>query len=261
MERGGFMKVASKVGVLILGAVATVMLFQNCGGMESSVGFDSADKSSLQMDELPDYDESEGPLIQAPGDGVLDPNDVVQTPDPKELRPCPKGSGIVICYYSDETSKSTAQANCSVNATKNPNTAIQCYYDGAILYERPATPANQSVYIGYFVSGTTKTQFIKTVGITKSAALSNCQANATSNPSKHVLCTYDGALLYERKVGTTSSLGTYIGYFVSGSTKSQFIKTTKISKAEALANCKLNATNNPKKKVYCTWEGAKIFSN
>lgn len=50
-------------------------------------------------------------------------------------------------------------------------------------------------------------------------------------------------------------LGKYVGYMDG----KQFIATENISRAEALANCKLNATNNPTAVVRCTWRGEEIY--
>lgn len=58
------------------------------------------------------------------------------------------------------------------------------------------------------------------------------------------------------KTDLPDQLGTYIGYMDG----QQFIKTENLSKAEATANCKLNATNNPKSVVRCIWRGVEIFS-
>lgn len=54
-----------------------------------------------------------------------------------------------------------------------------------------------------------------------------------------------------------AQLDTYRGY-MNGSL---FITTASISEADALANCKLNATNNPSSKVRCTWGDKEIFNN
>jgi len=40
-----------------------------------------------------------------------------------------------------------------------------------------------------------------------------------------------------------------------------FISTQNISEADALANCRMNAANNPSARVRCTWNGNEIFSN
>jgi hypothetical protein len=56
---------------------------------------------------------------------------------------------------------------------------------------------------------------------------------------------------------STKLLGTYIGY----SNGKLFIKTENISEADALANCKLNATNNPYTITLCTWNEKEIFDN
>jgi len=57
--------------------------------------------------------------------------------------------------------------------------------------------------------------------------------------------------------GGTTILGTYIGY-MNGA---MFSTNQSISQADALANCRLNATNNPGSPVRCTWNGEEIFSN
>ncbi|GEM_PF-2019590 len=49
--------------------------------------------------------------------------------------------------------------------------------------------------------------------------------------------------------------GTYKGY-LNGNL---FITTENISEADALANCKLNASNNPTKSIRCTWNDAEIY--
>lgn len=54
----------------------------------------------------------------------------------------------------------------------------------------------------------------------------------------------------------TSNLGTYRGYL----NDSLFITTENISREDALANCKLNSTNNPTKSIRCTWNGETIFT-
>jgi hypothetical protein len=63
-----------------------------------------------------------------------------------------------------------------------------------------------------------------------------------------------GSWLRER-TDLPDMLGTYIGY-MNGV---QFIKTENISRTDALANCKLNTTNNPTAVVRCTWRGVDIF--
>lgn len=58
-------------------------------------------------------------------------------------------------------------------------------------------------------------------------------------------------------INTATSFGTYIGY-MNGSL---FIQTENISRADALTNCTLNATNNPSKTIRCTWSGSEIYNN
>ena len=58
------------------------------------------------------------------------------------------------------------------------------------------------------------------------------------------------------KSTSTVALGNYVGY-MNGE---QFIGTNGISKAEALSNCKLQATNNPTAVVRCTWNDIEIYS-
>ncbi len=53
----------------------------------------------------------------------------------------------------------------------------------------------------------------------------------------------------------TVAKGTYLGYLDNR----QFIRTASITEADALANCKLNARNNPTKAVRCTWNGGEIY--
>ncbi len=56
---------------------------------------------------------------------------------------------------------------------------------------------------------------------------------------------------------SATNLGSYRGY-MNGQL---FISTENISEAEALANCRMNAANNPSAKVRCTWDGNEIFNN
>jgi peptidoglycan hydrolase-like protein with peptidoglycan-binding domain len=52
--------------------------------------------------------------------------------------------------------------------------------------------------------------------------------------------------------------GTYMGYLGGGQTP--FITTQNITKADALANCMTNHTNNPTKSIRCTWNGIEIYT-
>ncbi len=52
--------------------------------------------------------------------------------------------------------------------------------------------------------------------------------------------------------------GTYRGYFCG---EQQFIQTEGISAAEALANCELNAANNPDRQVLCTLDDQVIYGS
>jgi peptidoglycan hydrolase-like protein with peptidoglycan-binding domain len=58
-------------------------------------------------------------------------------------------------------------------------------------------------------------------------------------------------------VQTNTQFGTYIGYRKDGS---MFIKTEGIPRADALANCELNASQN-NQQYRCTWNGEEIFNN
>jgi hypothetical protein len=56
---------------------------------------------------------------------------------------------------------------------------------------------------------------------------------------------------------STNQTGTYQGY-LNGSL---FITTQNITQANALTNCKLNATSNPTSSIRCTWNGSDIYSS
>jgi hypothetical protein len=94
--------------------------------------------------------------------------------------------------------------------------------------------------------------FITTKNISKDDALANCQLNAKKNPGQDISCTWNGALIFAKK---GVPVGLYKGYMGI----QNFITTKNISKDDALANCQLNAKNNPEKDVNCTWNGFKIF--
>jgi hypothetical protein len=54
------------------------------------------------------------------------------------------------------------------------------------------------------------------------------------------------------------TLGSYKGFFDGSLTP--FISTASITKADALANCTTNHTNNPTKSIRCTWNDVEIYS-
>src|SRR3989344_4913992 len=56
---------------------------------------------------------------------------------------------------------------------------------------------------------------------------------------------------------TSGTLGTYQFFLSSGANGT----TKNISQADALANCKLNANNNPTQTIRCTWNGIEIYNN
>ena len=64
-------------------------------------------------------------------------------------------------------------------------------------------------------------------------------------------------------VTPTEARGTYIGYFLTkaGKVATPFIMTQDITQADALANCKLNAANNPSQVVRCTWNDVEIYNS
>ncbi len=55
---------------------------------------------------------------------------------------------------------------------------------------------------------------------------------------------------------TTTTLGSYRGY-INGS---QFIATENITQVDAIANCKLNAQQNPTSSIRCTWNNTEIYN-
>lgn len=117
----------------------------------------------------------------------------------------------------------------------------------------------KGTYKGYFIKGGKKSLFITTANTTLEASLKNCKLNASNNPKNGIECTFNGLVIYSKAEPQPVKDGVYKGYFVKDGQKSLFITTAKISKADALANCKLNSSNNPTKGIYCTWEGDKIF--
>lgn len=52
------------------------------------------------------------------------------------------------------------------------------------------------------------------------------------------------------------SLGQYKGYRIENGVETLFISTDSISESEALANCKLNMSNNPHMQIKCTWKNS-----
>ncbi len=162
---------------------------------------------------------------------------------------------------TENITKEEALANCKKNAQSNPTRSIVCEWNGDEIFERIVTPKPKTprgVYRGYFLIGAKKHMFIQTKNITKNQALSNCKTNAKNNPTKSILCTWKSQLIFKRVV-KTPKLGTYRGYFLNGSSKRVFIVTKNISRENALANCKINARNNPSKGIMCTFNGSYIY--
>lgn len=120
-------------------------------------------------------------------------------------------------------------------------------------------------YEGFFCN--TNFQFIETRGIDCSSAYSNCLLNATNNPTRSVLCTWNGETLFRRELTaglcnqtdcqTSTLLGSYTGSICN--TNSVFIRTNNITCKAARDNCALNASYNPATSFYCEWNGRVIY--
>ncbi len=270
---------SKSMGLFVAGGFLLVLAFQNCSG----INFQESTFESVSLKEtsgLPD-----DILMDDSSDMFLPPlSDDVDVEGDNNSVPAVPVTGIYEGYTTQPKhhqfirtigiSYEEALENCEENDRLNPSGKIYCTYDGEEIYrakEQASTPPPSSsppssppppssssggtgTYIGYFMDPNPR-MFIKTVGITRDEALKNCKVNAASNPSRHVQCTFNGKVIYEAKPKASS---VYIGYFTHP-TQQMFIKTVGISKAEALSNCKVNAANNPSRKVKCTYDGQVIY--
>ncbi len=133
----------------------------------------------------------------------------------------------------------------------------------------PTSPCNgksgTGTYEGFFCNSSS--QFIETRNIDCSSAYNNCVLNANNNPTRSMLCTWNGNVIYRRELSagicnqvncqTSTQLGNYTGYICN--TSSAFIKTSSITCKEAKDNCILNANNNPTSSFYCEWNSRVIY--
>jgi hypothetical protein len=147
--------------------------------------------------------------------------------------------------------------------------------DGAGLGETPnseqsvlADPCVDATSPGTYKGYTCGTafNFITTENISCQEARRKCALKAEANPGTSFLCTWNGRLVYRKELAagacnplvcqTLSGTGTYRGY-ICGS--HNFITTNNIPCQYALDNCALNATNNPSRSFFCTWNGTEVM--
>ncbi len=159
---------------------------------------------------------------------------------------------------TEEITREDALANCQLNAESNPTRSILCEWNGDEIYKR-IIEIELGTYKGYFIENGTNKLFIETKDISEEDALANCKENADANPKKSILCTWNDKEIFNKIVEPEVVRGLYKGFFIEGDAFELFIQTRDITRADALANCKKNADNNPKKSLFCTWNGKEIF--
>lgn len=217
-----------KFVILLTSVIVLVLSFQNCGS-NPQVSFESVPLKTDMPSDLVDFDHDENYM-----DDYEDHQDYSEYED----------------YQDHEPIENDDQGQ---EQTYNPP---------------PSPPQDPGVYEGY-ITYPRERRFIRTEGISYEEALANCEENARLNPDDGIYCTYNGELIFKASEPShspppspppSSGSGTYIGYFMTPSPR-MFIKTVGISKAEALANCKLNARNNPSYQVKCTYDGRVIYTS
>ena len=153
---------------------------------------------------------------------------------------------------TENISQADALANCELNANNNPSRAVRCNWNGDLLWEREG-PNPAATYEGFMGDSlATVSRFIRTENITQADALANCELNAGNNPTKAVRCMWNNDQIFEREA--PGPLAAYEGFMGNSmNSLSRFIRTASITRADALANCQLNARNNPTKAIRCNW--------
>lgn len=155
-----------------------------------------------------------------------------------------------------DITREAALKNCTLNAEKNPKRSILCTWGTEKIFSRIVEPLN--TYVGSFIEGGKTRVFITTKDIKRADALANCQLNHKNNARLGIICTWGNEVIMKVNEPVVIKK-TYKGYFIIKGKESNFITTEKISKEDALANCKLNHNNNPKYGIRCTWDEMEIF--
>ncbi|MCC6138198.1 MAG: hypothetical protein IT287_06170 [Bdellovibrionaceae bacterium] len=156
-----------------------------------------------------------------------------------------------------DISRADALANCKLNSTNNPKYGIKCTWGKEVIYKKDE-PVAKDVYQGYFIEKGKERLFITTKDIPRGMALENCMLNSTNNPKYGIKCTWGKEVIYKKDEPVAKDV--YQGYFIEKGKERLFITTKDISRADALANCKLNSTSNPKLGIKCTWGKEVIMS-
>lgn len=122
------------------------------------------------------------------------------------------------------------------------------------------TPATTGTYRGYLNNSSSPSHTIP--NITESAALTQCQTLESNNPTKSVRCTWNGEEIYSTvsSNSNTNTTGTYVGYLYWQGVQSGSHEIPGITREQALTYCHTLESNNPTRKVRCTWNGDEIYS-
>lgn len=143
-----------------------------------------------------------------------------------------------------------------IDDERDDDDRYRCTFDGDEIYETGESnddteDRDTATYVAYRNGA----KFVTTHDVTHAEALESCMKNATDSPSDYIRCTWDGDEIYDRVVSGDSSVGTYEG-FLDGD---RFIRTTSITRTDALAHCRAVARQNEGAAIRCTWNGSTIY--
>ncbi len=131
--------------------------------------------------------------------------------------------------------------------------SIGIIFSGSQAYARSPKPgpSKGGLYEGYMSSGGKWQKFITTKNISLEAAYKNCKINADNNPSKGILCKYNGFHIYG-----LAKQGIY-RININGRT---YKISSKLSKGWAYNHCK-SLSRHRSLKVMCTLNGKLLYTN
>ena len=183
--------------------------------------------------------------------------------------------------------KADALANCKLNQTSNPTKSIRCTWNGIEIYTFTPTSPTPTVTVAWTPSTITSGSPATLTWSSTNASYCNVShpgginpwnnaptshtapyTSVTANDTTTITCYNQAGQSASKTVTLTVNpepiippvvlKGTYMGYL--GGSQTPFITTRNITKADALANCKLNQTSNPTKSIRCTWNGTEIYT-
>ncbi len=130
--------------------------------------------------------------------------------------------------------------------------SIGIIFSSSQAFARSPKPGSSKggLYEGYMSNGGKWQKFITTKNISLEEAYKNCRINADNNPSKGILCKYNGFHIYG-----LAKQGIY-RININGRT----YKVAKMSKGHAYNHCK-SISKYRSLKVMCTLNGKLLYTN